>query len=88
MEEYVFSASRTAFYPISLKDRYEASKTWPDDGITVDISVYLEFTALPPEGKNIGSIDGLPVWIDIPKNPIASYIKMSCLHYLKRTTKT
>lgn len=67
MEEYVFSAISTAFYPISLKDRYEASNTWPEDGLSVDTSVYIEFTATPPEGKKIGSIDGLPVWVDVQK---------------------
>lgn len=66
MEEYVFSASRIAFYPISLKDRYEASNTWPTDGVDVGYDVYLEFTASPPEGKVRGVVDGMPAWVDKP----------------------
>lgn len=66
MSEYVFSALSNAFYPISLKDRYEASNTWPTDGVDVDYDVYLEFTANPPEGKVRGVVDGMPAWVDSP----------------------
>src|SRR5471030_2880748 len=64
---YLYSGSVNAFYPYSLQERYEASGSWPSDGIDVDDAVFSEFTANPPDGKQRGADDkGYPAWIDIP----------------------
>ncbi|CFR10274.1 tail assembly chaperone gp38 [Yersinia frederiksenii] len=67
---YFYSAITNMFYPVSLRADYEASGSWPEDGIEVDGAVYKEFAAdLAPTGKVRSSKDGLPVWIDIPPEP-------------------
>lgn len=56
-----------SFYAYSLRERYEASGTWPDGGVDVDDDAYKSLIS-PPAGKQIGSdADGNPVWVDIPQ---------------------
>ncbi|EFU8423173.1 tail fiber assembly protein [Escherichia coli] len=64
---YVYSAKKNAFYPVELQDNYEASGTWPADGIEVGVDVFNIFSQLPPEGKQrIPDSNGMPAWGDIP----------------------
>lgn len=68
MNDYVFSPSKNAFYPVLLKGEYEHSGTWPLDAIEVNNSVYTEFAAsAPPEGKQrVPGKNGRPKWVAIP----------------------
>ncbi|UAN39863.1 MULTISPECIES: tail fiber assembly protein [unclassified Enterobacter] len=66
MGNYFYSAKKNAFYPVSLEDAYRAANSWPEDGVEVDDSVYLEYSATPPEGKVRVAKDGVPSWADIP----------------------
>ncbi|WP_039024901.1 tail fiber assembly protein [Enterobacter roggenkampii] len=66
MGNYFYSAKKNAFYPVSLEDAYRDANSWPEDGVEVDDSVYLEYSATPPEGKVRVAKDGMPSWADIP----------------------
>lgn len=67
MKEFIYSANNNAFYPIDMRDDYEAAGTWPDDGEAVDRKVFVEFTCATPAGKvRQPGPDGLPVWADLP----------------------
>lgn len=66
MGNYFYSAKKNAFYPVSLEDAYRAANSWPEDGVEVDDSVYLEYSATPPEGKVRVAKNGMPSWADIP----------------------
>ncbi|MBD2779089.1 tail fiber assembly protein [Xenorhabdus sp. 38] len=63
---YVYSAKYNAFHPVEMKQRYIDAGTWPDDGIEVSETVYLEFLTPPLGKRRIAGIDGLPTWEDIP----------------------
>lgn len=68
MNEYYYSASTNGFYPLSLKDDYEASKNgWPKDAIAVTDDEY----NLLIDGRGKGKIieadsKGKPVLLDPP----------------------
>lgn len=63
---YLFSETGF-FYPFNLKEKYVKSGNWPESGVEVEESVFLEFTGQPPEGKVCRrGTDGLPVWVDAP----------------------
>ena len=65
--DYIYSATRNLFFPLLLKEQYEKAGDWPDDGVTIDEAVFLEFKANPRgEKMRIAGNDGLPVWVDIP----------------------
>ncbi|PHM74283.1 tail fiber assembly protein [Xenorhabdus kozodoii] len=65
---YVYSAKNNAFYPIDWQQFYIDAGTWPDDGIEVGESVYLEFMANRPRTDKIliAGDNGLPAWGEIP----------------------
>ncbi|PHM59115.1 phage tail fiber assembly [Xenorhabdus stockiae] len=65
---YYYSAKNNAFYPISMKQDYIDSSSWPDDGIEVNESIFTEFAGnIPPKGKvRIADENGFPAWGDIP----------------------
>lgn len=49
-----------------MQEVYEASSTWPNDGVEVSDEVINEFVnSYPPAGKIRGVRDGLPVWEDV-----------------------
>ncbi|EKY1962933.1 tail fiber assembly protein [Cronobacter sakazakii] len=69
--EYFYSPKENAFYPAALEDAYRAAGTLPDDLIAVENSVFTEYSACPPQGKTrAAGSDGLPCWVDIPKEEI------------------
>ena len=65
--EYIFSAFLNGFLPLVWKEEKEATDSWPDDAIEISYENYLKFTTDVPEGKILGSVDGLPAWVDIPQ---------------------
>lgn len=68
MNQYTYSASLNAFYPLSLKPDYEKAGSWPDDAVEVSDESANEYMAEPPEGKiRAAGDDGYPSWIDAPK---------------------
>ena len=68
MGNYIFSPSKNAFYPFELKTSYEATDSWPEDGVDVEDSIFIEFTGIPPEGmmRGVGG-DNMPLWIEQPE---------------------
>lgn len=63
----MYAYSKGLFYPLSMRDDYEAANSWPDSFVEVSEEVYLKFTANPPQGKMRGTdIEGLPCWVDVP----------------------
>jgi hypothetical protein len=68
MKNYIYSAKNNAFYPISMKEVYQAAGSWPRDGKPIEDSVYIEFAAsVPPVGMaRIASKSGLPAWAPTP----------------------
>ncbi len=64
---YIFSASINGFLPLVWREEKEATGLWPDDAIEISYEYYLKFTTDAPEGKILGSVDGLPAWVDIPQ---------------------
>lgn len=58
-----FSAATCGFYDEQDKGRFEH---WPDDAVEVSAAVRNEFTGIPPDGKILGSVSGLPAWVDPP----------------------
>ena len=68
---YIFDSKTQCFFPLALKDRYIAARTWPENGVEVDDDTFSEFQ-VPPAGKmRVAGSDGLPAWADIPVNHIA-----------------
>ena len=45
MKNYYYSAASNAFYPVTLRDDYERSGTWPTDGVPVDEDVFVNSRA-------------------------------------------
>lgn len=68
----IYSPSSNAFFDPTLKGGYEASGTWPSDGVEVDDSVFELFALAPaPEGKTrAAGPDGFPVWVDAPPQSV------------------
>lgn len=64
--DYLFSAKTLAFYPVSEKESYIKSGTLPDDVVAVSGEIRDEFNFTPPAGKQLGAIDSLPAWVDVP----------------------
>ena len=64
--EYIFSAFLNGFLPLAWKEEKEATDSWPVDAVEISYEDYLKFTTDAPEGKILGSVDGLPAWVDIP----------------------
>lgn len=68
--DYMFNAKNASFYPLVMKEDYEASGTWPADGVLVDEGVFKTYIGQAPPGKMRGADDnGCPAWVDIPPPP-------------------
>lgn len=63
-----FSASRANFYPVSLREQYQANGRWPDDAVEVsDEDWHTYGQGEPPEGMQRGADEnGMPTWVPIP----------------------
>ncbi|QJF18279.1 tail fiber assembly protein [Phytobacter diazotrophicus] len=64
-KNWAFSPSNTAFYSYTLKDLFDAAETWPTDAVDISDDVRGQFW-VAPEGKILGAVDGMPVWVDAP----------------------
>lgn len=66
-----FSSSKLSFIPASWKtDGTYTDETWPSDAVLLtDDEQDIYWLNNPPEGKQLGSLDGRPVWVDIPSPP-------------------
>lgn len=63
----MYAYSKGLFYPLSMRDDYEAANSWPDSFVEVSEEVYLKFTVNPPQGKMRGAdVEGMPCWVDVP----------------------
>lgn len=64
----IYSPSTNTFFDPVLKEAYDASGTWPSDGVEVEDSVFEQFALAPaPEGKvRAAGPDGVPIWVDAP----------------------
>lgn len=63
---YLYSAKTNAFYPLELKDYYDAAGTLPDDAVEVSNEIYFEYTETPDGKYRQAGPNGLPVWINTP----------------------
>lgn len=65
---YSFSPSQLAFYDNSLRESfYEPAEAWPVDAVEIADDVANTYmTTDIPSGKTLGSVKGLPAWVDIP----------------------
>lgn len=68
MEQVYFSASTPGFISAAWKeDGTYTDATWPEDAVLLtDDEVKTFWRQNPPEGQQIGNIDGRPAWVDIP----------------------
>lgn len=67
MSKYIYSPSHNAFYLASLKAEYELSDNWPEDGVEISDDLFIQYTSMPPDGKERGAgMDGMPCWMDLP----------------------
>ncbi len=68
----IYSPSTNSFFDPALREAYDASGTWPSDGVEVDDSVFELFALAPaPEGKvRAAGPDRLPVWEDAPPQSV------------------
>lgn len=69
MANYFYSKKTNGFYPISLKETYEASPGgWPDDAVAVSDEIYHELYAGQAKGKVIAADNtGNPVLMEPPE---------------------
>lgn len=63
-----FSPSSKTFIPAAWKsDGTYNENTWPSDAVLLTQEMSDEFwRQTPPEGKQLGAVNGLPAWVDVP----------------------
>lgn len=68
MEQVYFSALRLTFIPAAWKDDGTyTDDAWPKDAaLLTDEEVLTYWKQTPPEGKQLGSNEGRPTWVDLP----------------------
>lgn len=66
MKNYLWSPKNNAFFPKLLLSDYINNGWDLSDAIEVDDDIYSTFTKITPEGKEIGCVDGMPCWVDMP----------------------
>ncbi|MGP8849191.1 hypothetical protein ACT01T_00555 [Enterobacter asburiae] len=69
MINYKWSPSHLSFFPVALLSSYEDAGWDLNDLIDVSDGIYTQYTSNPPEGKQLGSVDGMPAWVDKPLPP-------------------
>lgn len=63
----MFNAKNASFYPLVMREDYEASGTWAADRVLVDEEVFKTFIGQAPTGKMRSADDkGYPACVDIP----------------------
>ncbi|EBZ1621346.1 tail fiber assembly protein [Salmonella enterica subsp. enterica serovar Pomona] len=66
MNNYVWSALHVSFFPKAMLQDYESAGWNLSDAVDVGDSLFHTYRAMPPDGKMLGVVDGMPAWIDIP----------------------
>lgn len=66
MNKYIYHSETNSFYPVSLKDDYMSSGSWPESGVEISESEFIRFTNPPPGKYRVAGDDGYPAWADIP----------------------
>ncbi|MDV2789867.1 phage tail assembly chaperone [Pseudomonas aeruginosa] len=62
MSDYIFSPSRVAFYPLSLRGEYDAVGAWPEDGVPVSAEGHARILLEQEAGRVIcADRDGQPM---------------------------
>ena len=69
MNNYVWSALHVSFFPKAMLQDYESAGWNLSDAIDVVDSLFQTYRAMPPDGKMLGVVDGMPAWIDKPAAP-------------------
>lgn len=69
MINYKWSPSHLSFFPVALLSSYEDAGWDLNDLIDVSDGIYIQYTSTPPEGKQLGSADGMPAWVEKPLPP-------------------
>ncbi|EOT9742873.1 hypothetical protein ACNEP8_004987, partial [Escherichia coli] len=64
MNNYVWSALHVSFFPKAMLQDYESAGRDLSDIIEIDDMVFQTFTSAPPEGKQLGVVNGMPSWVD------------------------
>lgn len=59
----IYSEKQDKFYAPEFQAAYEASQTWPADGVEISLEVWKEFSAVK-EGKVRSFVNGQFVWVD------------------------
>lgn len=71
MSNYVWSAKNNAFFYTGMVPDYIAAGWDLSDAIEIDDATVITFQGNPPDGKMLGSVDGMPAWVDKPLPPIS-----------------
>ncbi|HBJ0109435.1 TPA: tail fiber assembly protein [Escherichia coli] len=66
MNKYIYHSETNSFYPVSLKDDYMSSGSWPESGVEISESEFIRFTNPPPGKYRVAGDDGYPAWDDVP----------------------
>ncbi|EOW5134738.1 tail fiber assembly protein [Escherichia coli] len=66
MNKYIYHSETNSFYPVSLKDDYMSSGSWPGSGVEISESEFIRFTNPPPGKYRVAGDDGYPAWDDVP----------------------
>lgn len=68
MSKAYFSPSKLIFIPELWKtDGTYAEENWPSDAVLLNEGQTAEYwKQSPPVGKQLGTVDGLPSWVDTP----------------------
>lgn len=66
MEKYIWSPSSAGFYPLTERHKFQSLGIWPDDGIAVSEEEHDALFCSVPAGKQLGTLDGKPAWLDVP----------------------
>lgn len=74
MNKYIYHSETNSFYPVSLKDDYMSSGSWPGSGVEISESEFIRFTNPPPGKYRVAGDDGRPELVDNPPESIEQII--------------
>ena len=61
-EQYFYSASKNAFFPLSFKDAYQNGIGWPNDAKEVPVDVFIEYAGNKQGFVREPDKHGMPTW--------------------------
>lgn len=62
-EQYFYSPSKNAFFPLSFKEAYQNGIGWPDDAKEVTTDVFIEYAGNKQGFVRTPDKNGLPEWV-------------------------